>query len=392
MIIWGAGDKITLWDMGLEDGGGFGSDQRGGNWVNLHSSRRYMPPESENVGGTTVSSMAGLKEAPPSMANPSPPANIHERFLDTNWNPFVSMDRYVDFDDSTAPSCYNAGGQETQGIGSSDGCSMEEVAQLPFFDGGKFVNPFGLCEDGQIRGSLPPTGFLSSEELDQYSKGTKRRKMAECDASDFQASFDRIQTGGEAEPKKDVSPESVKRPGEDEKGEKAKQIKPESTDKLSSKQAQENSLSGDARKEDYVHIRAKRGQATNSHSLAERVRREKISQRMKFLQDLVPGCNKITGKAVMLEEIINYVQSLQQQVEFLSMKLATVNPEMNFDIQQILSTDAIHLQTRSAVVPRFVPSHLHFQRSIHQGVTQAGTVIDSNLNSRELLPSKHHFY
>jgi len=45
------------------------------------------------------------------------------------------------------------------------------------------------------------------------------------------------------------------------------------------------------------------------------VRREKISERMKYLQDLVPGCNKITGKAGMLDEIINYVQSLQKQVE-----------------------------------------------------------------------------
>lgn len=45
------------------------------------------------------------------------------------------------------------------------------------------------------------------------------------------------------------------------------------------------------------------------------VRREKISERMKYLQDLVPGCNKVTGKAGMLDEIINYVQSLQRQVE-----------------------------------------------------------------------------
>lgn len=68
-------------------------------------------------------------------------------------------------------------------------------------------------------------------------------------------------------------------------------------------------------KQDYIHVRARRGQATDSHSLAERVRREKMSERMKFLQDLVPGCRKVTGKAVMLDEIINYVQSLQRQVE-----------------------------------------------------------------------------
>ncbi|KAB2040348.1 hypothetical protein ES319_D02G076800v1 [Gossypium barbadense] len=38
-----------------------------------------------------------------------------------------------------------------------------------------------------------------------------------------------------------------------------------------------------------------------------KVRREKINERMKYLQDLVPGYNKITGKAGMLNEIINYV-------------------------------------------------------------------------------------
>lgn len=76
----------------------------------------------------------------------------------------------------------------------------------------------------------------------------------------------------------------------------------------------------------YIHVRARRGQATDSHSLAERVRREKISERMKMLQALVPGCDKVTGKSLMLDAIINYVQSLQNQVEFLSMKIASVNP------------------------------------------------------------------
>ncbi|CAK9236098.1 unnamed protein product [Sphagnum troendelagicum] len=89
-----------------------------------------------------------------------------------------------------------------------------------------------------------------------------------------------------------------------------------------------------ASKQDYVHVRARRGQATDSHSLAERVRREKISERMKYLQELVPGCSKVTGKAVMLDEIINYVQSLQQQVEFLSMKLAAVNPQLDFNLDR----------------------------------------------------------
>lgn len=83
----------------------------------------------------------------------------------------------------------------------------------------------------------------------------------------------------------------------------------------------------------YIHVRARRGEATDSHSLAERVRRGKISEKMKLLQSLVPGCNKITGKLQILEEIINYVQSLQIQVEILVSKLASVNPSFtDFDV------------------------------------------------------------
>ncbi|XP_010936695.1 basic helix-loop-helix protein 79 isoform X1 [Elaeis guineensis] len=115
--------------------------------------------------------------------------------------------------------------------------------------------------------------------------------------------------------------------------------------------------SGDASKEnveppktDYIHVRARRGQATDSHSLAERVRRERISERMKYLQELVPGCNNITGKAGILDQIINYVQSLQRQVEFLSMNLAAVNPRLDFDIDHFFNRE-INVACNSGVMP-----------------------------------------
>ncbi|XP_031500724.1 transcription factor BHLH094-like isoform X2 [Nymphaea colorata] len=59
----------------------------------------------------------------------------------------------------------------------------------------------------------------------------------------------------------------------------------------------------------------RRGQATESHRLAERARREKINERFRRLQSLVPGCDRSMGMAVMLDEIITYIQSLQNQVE-----------------------------------------------------------------------------
>ncbi|GMQ10399.1 hypothetical protein CsSME_00053413 [Camellia sinensis var. sinensis] len=105
------------------------------------------------------------------------------------------------------------------------------------------------------------------------------------------------------------------------------------------KPAEQSTKPSEPPKQDYIHVRARRGQATDSHSLAERARREKISERMKVLQDLVPGCNKVIGKALVLDEIINYIQSLQHQVEFLSMKLEAVNSRMNFPIEGFPSKD-----------------------------------------------------
>ncbi|KAL1832791.1 hypothetical protein DCAR_0102816 [Daucus carota subsp. sativus] len=64
--------------------------------------------------------------------------------------------------------------------------------------------------------------------------------------------------------------------------------------------------------------RAKRGQATDPHSIAERLRRERIAERIRALQELVPGVNK-TDRATMLDEIVNYVKFLRLQVKVLSM-------------------------------------------------------------------------
>ncbi|KAH0882097.1 hypothetical protein HID58_058193 [Brassica napus] len=70
----------------------------------------------------------------------------------------------------------------------------------------------------------------------------------------------------------------------------------------------------------------------------KKARREKINARMKLLQELVPGCDKIQGTALVLDEIINHVQSLQHQVEMLSMRLAAVNPRTDFNLDSILAS------------------------------------------------------
>lgn len=64
-------------------------------------------------------------------------------------------------------------------------------------------------------------------------------------------------------------------------------------------------------------IRAKRGCATHPRSIAERVRRTRISERMRKLQELVPAMDKQTNTADMLDLAVEYIKDLQQQFETL---------------------------------------------------------------------------
>ncbi|KAG9447703.1 hypothetical protein H6P81_013831 [Aristolochia fimbriata] len=63
---------------------------------------------------------------------------------------------------------------------------------------------------------------------------------------------------------------------------------------------------------------ARRTRAAEVHNLSERRRRDRINEKMKALQELIPRCNK-TDKASMLDEAIEYLKSLQLQVQMMSM-------------------------------------------------------------------------
>lgn len=65
-------------------------------------------------------------------------------------------------------------------------------------------------------------------------------------------------------------------------------------------------------------VRAKRGFATHPRSIAERVRRTRISDRIRKLQELVPNMDKQTNTADMLEEAVEYVKFLQKQIQELT--------------------------------------------------------------------------
>lgn len=63
---------------------------------------------------------------------------------------------------------------------------------------------------------------------------------------------------------------------------------------------------------------SKRSRAAEVHNLSERRRRDRINEKMRALQELIPNCNKV-DKASMLDEAIEYLKTLQLQVQIMSM-------------------------------------------------------------------------
>ncbi|CAM8917762.1 unnamed protein product [Rhodiola kirilowii] len=126
-----------------------------------------------------------------------------------------------------------------------------------------------------------------------------------------------------------------------EQGDKEQNLYTSLQNKQSGEHTKVSSQTEDDTEDTYINVRARRGQATDrrKHNLVERVQvtREKINERI--LHELVPGYNEIACKAVIFDEVINSMQSLQHQVEFLTMKLAGANQELNIDKEQIVSKD-----------------------------------------------------
>ncbi|KAI3460125.1 hypothetical protein Pfo_016788 [Paulownia fortunei] len=347
--------------MGSEEIGDRVFQQRNGSTIlNCPSSVMATDSISDNVARMSMCSESMFKS--PSGIDP---------FYSSGWDPIVSGNQTGNYLGNSSMVHQNEFANphypvvlENQTMGSSshlvhftsDSGLVDMVPKIPSFGSGSFsemVSSFEHMDESGCHSNFPQnqvggiqrasTNTADSQEHCQNSEdgvlgallnGKRKRKVS------VGASCKNV----EVEQQKDKTGDTSEFPEEDEK----KNIGANSRSKQAAKQAKTNSSGAEPTKENYILVRAKRGQATNSHSLAERVRRERISERMRLLQELVPGCNKITGKAVMLDEIINYVQSLQQQVEFLSMKLATVNPELNVDIDRLLSKDLLHPQGRNA--------------------------------------------
>lgn len=339
--------------------------------LNCPSSVMATTSISDNVAGMSICSESMFKR----------PNGIDPFYSSSGWDPVISQDQSGNFGNSSMvlqnefanPNYPVLLENQTMGSSShlvhfpSDSGLVGMVPKIPSFGSGSFseiVSSFGHSNFAQNNGAGVQNTVKNVEDAQDH------RQDSENGVLGASPNGKRKRKNVEVEKQKDQTRDLAELPKEyDEK----KNSGPSSRSRQAVKEAKDNSSGAEASKENYIHVRAKRGQATNSHSLAERVRRERISERMRLLQELVPGCNKITGKAVMLDEIINYVQSLQQQVEFLSMKLATVNPELNVDIERLLSKDILHSRGSNATALGIGPglSSSHPFQGLPQGTLNA---------------------
>ncbi|KAL2316843.1 hypothetical protein Fmac_030719 [Flemingia macrophylla] len=82
---------------------------------------------------------------------------------------------------------------------------------------------------------------------------------------------------------------------------------------------------------------SRRNRAAEVHNLSERRRRDRINEKMRALQQLIPNSNK-TDKASMLEEAIEYLKSLQFQLQVMYMGASNgMTPVMFPGIQHYMS-------------------------------------------------------
>ncbi|MCE0481001.1 hypothetical protein HAX54_038322 [Datura stramonium] len=84
----------------------------------------------------------------------------------------------------------------------------------------------------------------------------------------------------------------------------------------------------------------KRSRRAAVHNLSERRRRDRINEKMKALQKLVPNASK-TDKASMLEEVIKYLKQLQAQVQLIS---SARNMEQQMMMMMSLGMQPVHIQ------------------------------------------------
>ncbi|XP_060668227.1 uncharacterized protein LOC107426221 isoform X2 [Ziziphus jujuba] len=98
--------------------------------------------------------------------------------------------------------------------------------------------------------------------------------------------------------------------------------------------------------------RSKRNRTAQIHNLSEKRRRDTINKKMRELKELLPNCNKV-DKVSMLDEAIEYLQTLQRQLQMLSMGNEIMAPQMMLPAGAPHLCDPSMMRLSSSLLPCF---------------------------------------
>ncbi|KAL9395866.1 hypothetical protein Peur_010119 [Populus x canadensis] len=116
----------------------------------------------------------------------------------------------------------------------------------------------------------------------------------------------------------------------------------------------------------------RRSRAAEVHNLSERRRRDRINEKMRALQELIPHCNK-ADKASMLDEAIEYLKSLQLQLQVMWMGSGIV-PVMFPGVQHFMSRMGMGMGMGPPPLPSMQnPMHLPRVPLVDQSISMAPT-------------------
>ncbi|KAK7269487.1 hypothetical protein RIF29_22217 [Crotalaria pallida] len=206
---------------------------------------------------------------------------------------------------------------ELQRVDSSGDCSKEptlhcqQVAEQPKADL-KRLEPKSLKRNGVASKQLDPANKESAIKIDQISNktlgesGSKEQTVVEKSMEPAVASSS-LCSGNGADRGSDEPNQDLKRKSRDTEGSESHSEDVEEESVGLKKAAAGRGGSG-----------IKRSRAAEVHNLSERRRRDRINEKMRALQELIPNCNKV-DKASMLDEAIEYLKTLQLQVQMMSM-------------------------------------------------------------------------
>ncbi|XP_020588138.1 transcription factor PIF4-like isoform X2 [Phalaenopsis equestris] len=108
--------------------------------------------------------------------------------------------------------------------------------------------------------------------------------------------------------------------------------------------------SAEAKKPTQRLASGRKNRSSEVHNLSERRRRDKINEKMRALQELIPHCNK-SDKASMLDEAIEYLKSLQLQLQIMWMRNGMA-PMFLPNIQQYVNHHSMATISNPVQLPR----------------------------------------